>query len=102
MVWHESDSDIEVLFTKLREKETSLDKKIRKLRTYQVNINRLKFTANSEIETVTINGKDTTQRITKFYPPNNYAGNEMNEEYRVSQKAALIVNINEFLGENDE
>lgn len=91
MVWHELDSDLEVKFVKLREQEEIFEKQLRKIRSYQTRINNLKMVQIKQTN------KDDVVEIVYTQPLNN-AGNEMNEDYKNEQKAALIVNIDEFLG----
>jgi len=87
MSWDPTDSDIEVKFTELLGKETELRTQIRQIRTYQQNINNVKLVPSLEI----------IEGVIIFSPPPDYAGNPMDDNYRIGQKAELIEKITEFL-----
>jgi len=101
MSLHESDSDIEAKFVKLRQREQILDKELRVIREFQTNINSLKMVASSEIQDVIVDEETVKKKVIVYSLPNDYTGNKMTEETRISQKTSLIKNINEFLGEDD-
>ena len=102
MTLHESDTDIEVKFTELREREQILDKEIRKIREYQTNLNLLKMVASYEMQDVIVDKKTTKQKVIMFSLPKDFTGNKMKESTRKSQKVSLIKNIDEFLGVKHE
>lgn len=90
MTWDVSDSDIEEKFNELKEQETILNTQLSQIRKYQKNINSLKMIQSP----ISLNNSTIAYSL-----PNNYAGNEMDQSYRDEQKEALIININEFLGD---
>jgi len=98
MSLHESDLDIEVKFAKLKEREQILDKELLVIREYQTNLNSLRMVASYILLDITVNDKITQQKVTKYSLPNDYTGNKMTKETRISQKISLIKNIDEFLG----
>lgn len=101
MSWDTSDSKIESKFAELKEREGILRVELAQLITYQICINSLKMTPSSEMQDVVVNDVTTKQQVTAFSLPVNFAGNEISSDYRDSQKADLIVNIDKFLGVND-
>ena len=101
MTWDESDFDLEGKFAELREKETILETELRQIRKYQTSINNLSMVPSSEMQDVIVDKKTVKQRVKTFSLPTNFAGDKMDGDYRDSQKADLIVNIDKFLGNND-
>ena len=100
-MWDTSDSDIEAKFAELKEKEAILQAQISQIRIYQRNINNLKMVPSSEMQDVVVNDVTVREVVTTFSLPANFAGNEISSDYRDSQKADLIVNIDKFLGANE-
>jgi len=98
---HESDSDLEEKFAELREREQVLDKELRQITEYQTNLNSLKMVQSFEMQDVIVDEKTTQQKVIVYSLPTDFTGNEMTEDTRISQKIALIKNINEFLGDDD-
>ena len=97
MSWDKSDKSIEDKFNSLREKENILEEQLRQIRKFQTNINNIKLVGKEEIKVIKVGEKQESKRVINFYPPQNNAGNDMNEKYRTSQKTSLIVNIDKFL-----
>ena len=97
MTFHESDKSLEDNFNKLRERENDLESKLKTIRQFQTNISNLRLIAKEETEIITVNKKEQTKKVIKYYSPKNNAGNDMDEDYRTSQKVSLIINIDKFL-----
>lgn len=100
MTWDKSDSDLEAKFAELKEKEDVIQAQLNQLRKYEKSINNLKLVPDSKIQDVVVNDVIVKQMVTTFSLPPNFAGDEIKPDYRDSQKADLIVNIDEFLGDN--
>lgn len=99
MTFHESDADLEIELTKSLERQYALDIKSREERKYQQSINSLKMVEKPETKEIQVNGNTQTVNVINFYIPKNYAGNDMDPEYRDAQKLALIANNTARLGE---
>jgi len=88
MFWDESDSDIQAKLTELQDQKENLETQLRQIISYQHNIGNLRMVK-------------TADTVTTFVLPTDYSGNTIDSDYRDTQKAALIANINEFLSIND-
>jgi len=99
MAWHESDSDLEIEWEKSVSRKYELDLKSREERIFQQAINALKMVETLEEKEVDVDGKKQKVNIITFYLPKNFAGNEMNSDYRDSQKIDLIANNDNRLNE---
>ena len=97
MTWDKSDKPLEEKFNQLREKETKLELQLKEIRQFQVNINNLKLVPKQEMKTIKVGKKSQDTSVINYYPPKSNSGNDMDEKYRTSQKASLLININKFL-----
>lgn len=92
MDFDKSDTDLKEKFDLLKTKEISLTAELKKVRNLQICINTLKMIPHTTIH------KSGQSTIT-YSLPINHAGNEMKKDYRIKQKADLIINIDKNLGE---
>ncbi len=97
MTWHESDLSLEEKYNLLKKMEDSLELQLSTVRHFQIGINNLKMTAKQEMSVIKVG--EESKIVTKHYSPKDNAGNDMDEDYRTSQKESLIINIDNFLNE---
>lgn len=90
MDWDGSDSDIEPKFTELKDKEVELETQLQQIRRYQTCIISLKL--------IPISHLSNNIPMISYAHPVDFAGNPIDNTLRATQKTALIVNIDEFLG----
>ena len=86
MIFDESDSDIESEYLEIIKEKNALDQRITELKTFQRCIMVIK-----KMDKTTRNDRGITE--TTFLQPKNPAGNDMDEDYRTTMKADLIVNV---------
>ena len=89
---HESDEATLAKFTELQAMESTLSNYQRNIRICQRDLRRLDMIATSQ------RNEDGTSEII-YTLPNNTAGNEIDPDYRLSQKDELIVNVDKLLDE---
>jgi hypothetical protein len=93
MIWHKTDGDLETAITKLNEIETDLRQKLRTVRKYQGYVYGLRKVGTNETS------DDGTSNLI-YSNPNDLAGNVLEDNYRETQKAKLIANVNGYLDAN--
>lgn len=99
MEWDESDTNLKSEWDKSIARQRALDLKSREERKLQQSINALRMVEKRETEEVEIKGTPQKVTVINFYLPKNFAGNEMDSDYRDAQKIALIENNNNRLNE---
>jgi len=102
MIWHESDSNLEIEWNKSVIRKHELDLKSRDEYKFQKAITALKMIETPEIEEVDIKGKLQKVNVVNFYLPKNFAGDDMDSDYRDAQKIKLIENNVNRLNENND
>jgi len=98
MSWDESDTDLKGEWDKSIYRRQQLDLKLRAEREFQNCINALKMEQVIEMTDVTVDGKTVRIPTTKFVLPKNFAGDDMDADYRIEQKGKLIINNDTRLG----
>ncbi len=86
MKFDEVDSDIELEYLEILKEKNALDQRITQLTIFERRIMIVK-----NIDKIIRNDQGTNEVI--FLAPTNPAGNDMDEDYRISMKTDLIVNI---------
>jgi len=97
MGWHESDEDLEIEWDKSIKRQREIDLKSRAERKFQIAIGALRMVETPEIQEVEVNGILQKVNVVNFYPPKNFAGDDMDSDYRDSQKVDLIKNNDDRL-----
>lgn len=93
--WDDSDTEIEAKYNELDAELITISQRKRQLGIFRDKISSLKM-----IEEKTSNTNGSVE--VNYVQPKNTAGNDMEEDYRIKQKADLLVNINNYLNITEE